>query len=558
MGIKRSRVYRNLIWLEWITTVCLDLLRNLSFHHDFIVYKDQDAIMRLLISLERETMTSFDWKKLQNGSDIRGVAIAGVPNEDVNLTAAIALTLGQAFATWLSQQQNKPTAELIISVGRDSRLSGSELMQAVMEGISSLGCQVYDFAIASTPAMFMSTITEGFNCDGAIMLTASHLPFNRNGLKFFTAQGGLEKKDITDILALAAGNEFDTTNAIGKITEHDFISIYAQQFVDKIRAAVNHPDHYEQPMKGLKIIVDAGNGAGGFYASQVLEPLGADTTGSQFLDPDGNFPNHVPNPEDKVAMASICEAVIRHQADFGIIFDTDVDRSAAVDQFGKELNRNRLIALISAIVLKEHPQSTIVTDSITSDGLAKFITADLGGTHHRFKRGYKNVINEAIRLNHSGQESWLAIETSGHGALCENYFLDDGAYLVSKLLIELAKSKLAGKSLTDLIANLQEPMESQELRIKIKGEDFHAIGDRVIQHLKDFAAIQADWQIVPNNYEGVRVACTDAAEDGWFLLRMSLHDPVMPLNIESNVQDGVAKITQRLLDFVKTFDDLVV
>ena len=333
-------------------------------------------------------MTSFDWKKLQNGSDIRGVAIAGVPNEDVNLTATIALTLGQAFATWLSQQQNKPTAALIISVGRDSRLSGSELMQAVMEGISSLGCQVYDFAIASTPAMFMSTITDGFNCDGAIMLTASHLPFNRNGLKFFTAQGGLEKKDITDILALAARNEFDTTNAIGKITAHDFISIYAQQFVDKIRAAVSHPNHYEQPLKGLKIIVDAGNGAGGFYANKVLEPLGADTTGSQFLDPDGTFPNHVPNPEDKVAMASICEAVIRHQADFGIIFDTDVDRSAAVDQFGKELNRNRLIALISAIILKEHPQSTIVTDSITSDGLAKFITADLGGTHHRFKRGY--------------------------------------------------------------------------------------------------------------------------------------------------------------------------
>jgi len=501
-------------------------------------------------------MSSFDWKKLQNGSDIRGVAIAGVPNEDVNLTPAIVLTLGQAFATWLSQQQGKPTTELLISVGRDSRLSGAELMQSVMDGISALGSQVYDFAIASTPAMFMSTITDGFNCDGAIMLTASHLPFNRNGLKFFTAKGGLEKKDITDILALAASDEFAKDSPIGKITEHDFISIYAQQFVDKIRTAVNHPDHYQQPLKGLKIIVDAGNGAGGFYASQVLEPLGADITGSQFLDPDGTFPNHVPNPEDKVAMASICEAVLKHQADFGIIFDTDVDRSAAVDHFGKELNRNRLIALIAAIVLQEHPQSTIVTDSITSDGLGKFITEDLGGVHHRFKRGYKNVINEAIRLNQSGQESWLAIETSGHGALRENYFLDDGAYLVSKLLIELAKSKLAGKSLTDLIANLQEPMESQELRIKIKGEDFRSIGDRVIQQLKDFAATQPNWQIVPHNYEGVRVACTDA--DGWFLLRMSLHDPVMPLNIESNLQGGVAQITEKLLDFIKTFEDLAI
>jgi phosphomannomutase len=92
--------------------------------------------------------------------------------------------------------------------------------------------------------------------------------------------------------------------------------------VNKIRQAVNHPQHFEQPLQGLKIIVDAGNGAGGFYAQKVLSPLGADTTGSQFLEPDGIFPNHIPNPENKEAMASICQAVIEHQADLGIIFDT--------------------------------------------------------------------------------------------------------------------------------------------------------------------------------------------------------------------------------------------
>ncbi len=479
-------------------------------------------------------MQNFNWKKLQNGSDIRGVAIAGVPNEDVNLTPEIAKILGQSFASLLAQKLDKPASKLLISVGRDSRLSGTELMQSVMEGINSLGSQVYDFAIASTPAMFMSTITDGFNCDGAIMLTASHLPFNRNGLKFFTAQGGLEKKDITDILVLAEKNEFAIASTQGNITEHDFISVYSHQFVTKIREAVNHPEHYEQPLQGLKIIVDAGNGAGGFYAGKVLQPLGADITGSQFLDPDGTFPNHVPNPEDKVAMASICHAVIENKADFGIIFDTDVDRSAAVDQFGNELNRNRLIALISAIVLQEHPKSTIVTDSITSDGLTKFIEQDLQGIHHRFKRGYKNVINESIRLNESGQESWLAIETSGHGAMKENHFLDDGAYLVSKLLIELAKSKLAGKSLTELIANLQEPIESEEFRIKMGVEDFKALGDRVITDLQAFAGTQPDWKIVPNNYEGIRVSCTSPDENGWFLLRLSLHDPVMPLNIASS------------------------
>jgi phosphomannomutase len=309
-------------------------------------------------------------------------------------------------------------------------------------------------------------------------------------------------------------------------------------------------------LAGLKIIVDAGNGAGGFYADRVLQPLGADTAGSQFLEPDGTFPNHVPNPEDPEAMAAICRAVVEHQADFGIIFDTDVDRSAAVDSTGKELNRNRLIGLISAIVLQEHPNSTIVTDSITSDGLTQFIQQDLGGTHHRFKRGYKNVINESVRLNESGQESWLAIETSGHAAMKENHFLDDGAYLVSKLLIELAKSRLAGKSLTDLIANLQEPIESQELRIKITSEDFPAVGGQVIEQMQAFALSHPDWQVVPNNYEGVRVACTNASEDGWFLLRLSLHDPVIPVNIESNVAGGVDRIKQQLLSCLTTQDSL--
>lgn len=501
-------------------------------------------------------MQKFDWKKLQNGSDIRGVALEGVADEPVNLTPEVAKILGQAFATWLGEKLGKKTSELIISLGRDSRLSGQSLLSAVTEGISILGSKVYDFDIASTPAMFISTITSELSCDGAIMLTASHLPFNRNGLKFFTKEGGLNKRDITDILTLAENNNFTAAQEKGSVEKYDFISVYAQDLVKKVRESVNHPDNVEQPLEGLKIIVDAGNGAGGFYAEKVLKPLGADTEGSQFLDPDGTFPNHIPNPENEVAMQSICQAVVDNKADFGIIFDTDVDRGAAVDSSGKELNRNRLIALISAIVLKEHPGSTIVTDSITSDGLTIFIEEELNGIHHRFKRGYKNVINESIRLNNEGQESWLAIETSGHGAMKENYFLDDGAYLVTKLLVELAKCKQQGKVLTDLITNLKEPKESQEFRLKINTENFKEYGNNVIEKLKEFATTQENWQLVPNNYEGVRISCQSPDENGWLLLRLSLHDPVIPINIESNISGGVDKIVSRLLSFLKEFESL--
>ena len=503
-----------------------------------------------------KTIDHTNWKKLQNGSDIRGVALEGVPGEAVNLTSDVAKVLGNAFAQWLAQQTDKSTADLTIGIGRDSRISGENLSQAVIDGIAIAGCGVHDFDIASTPAMFMSTVTAGFNCDGAIMLTASHLPFNRNGLKFFTAQGGLGKPDISSILEIAEAGNLATNDKRGEITKRDFIGIYAARLVDTIRQGVNHPDKYAQPLTGLKIVVDAGNGAGGFYVDKVLKPLGADTTGSQFLKPDGMFPNHIPNPENKEAMAAICQAVLQNQADFGIIFDTDVDRVAAVDAQGNEINRNPMIALIAAIVLQEHPGSTVVTDSITSDGLTQFIEQQLGGKHHRFKRGYKNVINESIRLNEAGQESWLAIETSGHGAMKENYFLDDGAYLATKLLVELARTKLQGKRLTDLIADLQEPTESEEFRLKIKIDDFQSYGNDVITGLEKFAAIQADWEIVTNNYEGVRISCKSASENGWLLLRLSLHDPVIPLNIESNVKGGVDRIAARLLEFFPDFESL--
>ncbi len=506
--------------------------------------------------IERITMQKFDWRKLQNGSDIRGVALEGIADEPVNLTPEVAKILGQAFASWLGKKLGKNTLELTISLGRDSRLSGLSLISAVTEGISLSGSQVYDFDIASTPAMFMSTITSELSCDGAIMLTASHLPFNRNGLKFFTKEGGLNKGDITEILNLAENNNFTVGQEKGRVQKYNFISVYAQGLVKKVRESVKHPDNFEQPLQGLKIIVDAGNGAGGFYAEKVLKPLGADTEGSQFLDPDGTFPNHIPNPENEAAMQSICQAVVNNNADFGIIFDTDVDRGAAVDSSGKELNRNRLIALISAIVLKEHPGSTIVTDSITSDGLTTFIEEELKGVHHRFKRGYKNVINESVRLNNEGQESWLAIETSGHGAMKENYFLDDGAYLVTKLLIELAKCKQQGKVLTDLIAKLKEPHESQEFRLKIKTDNFKDYGNQVIEKLKEFTTIQENWKLVPNNYEGVRISCQSSDQNGWLLLRLSLHDPVIPINIESNVSGGVNKIAIKLLDFLQEFDYL--
>ena len=489
-----------------------------------------------------------DYSKLQNGSDIRGVALEGIEGQHVNLTEQVCKDIGRGFALWLKAKADKN--DLRVAVGRDSRLSGPNLCDWICSAMVEQGIHVTNFGMASTPAMFMSTVTEGYAYDGSVMITASHLPFNRNGFKFFTAEGGLEKGDIKQILQYAA-SDAATGLPAGSLVDGEFMDAYSKILADKIRAATGE----EKPLEGFRIVVDAGNGAGGFYVDKVLKPLGANTEGSRYLEPDGSFPNHIPNPEDKKAMEAITESVNLAKADLGIIFDTDVDRAGAVLSDGSELNRNRIIAMLAAILLREYPGTTIVTDSITSTGLAKFIE-EKGGVHHRFKRGYRNVINESIRLNGLGQDSQLAIETSGHGAFKENYFLDDGAYIVTKLLIELARGKKEGYTLESMIASLEEPAESVEFRMNIKLDDFKAYGQQVIDELTAYAQSKEGWSLAPSNYEGVRVNLDEAHGNGWFLLRLSLHDPLLPLNIESNSVGGAKKIAAELAGFIKAYDKL--
>ena len=431
-----------------------------------------------------------DYRKLQNGSDIRGVAIvdraeaaAGRPVQMPNLTEEAAADIAVGFLAWLCRKTGRKPQELKLAIGRDPRITGAKLTDGLMHGFGPYGCRVLDCGLASTPAMFMATVFPEFACDGTIMITASHLPLNRNGFKFFTRDGGLNKKDISEILDFA-GNRTpageleilgEKSNADGSIHRSGEI-IFPAEKADIItpysahlrRLIIEGCDMGDQPLQDLKITVDAGNGAGGFYALKVLKPLGADVSSSQYLEPDGMFLNHAPNPEDKEAMASVSMRTLTSQSDLGLIFDTDVDRSAAVDSRGREVARNGIVAMAAALVAEDHPGTTVVTDSITSRQLTAFLEKDLGLKHLRFKRGYRNVINKAVELNDSGTDCQLAIETSGHAALKENYFLDDGAYLATKIVIRAAQLKAEGKMIESLIESLQDPADEKEIRIPIK------------------------------------------------------------------------------------------
>lgn len=495
--------------------------------------------------------------KLQNGSDVRGVALEGIEGEHVNLTPEIARLIAAAFAEYLAQKCGKKQETLSISVGHDSRISAKFLKEGVLEGIQAQGCQPIDCGLASTPSMFMSTVLPQLSYDGAIMITASHLPYNRNGLKFFSKEGGLESQEIKIILKKAIALEEKGLEDHEKKERKslDLLEHYSEN-LRRIICEETGTAEDQLPLKGMHFVVDASNGAGGFFASRVLEPLGADISGSIYLDPDGTFPNHVPNPENAKAMECIKAATLEQKADLGIIFDTDVDRAATVFPSGKEINKNALIALMASIVAQKMPGSTVVTDSVTSDQLEDFLVNRLGLKHHRFKRGYRNVINESIRLNKEGIPSGLAIETSGHGALKENYFLDDGAYMSVKILCEVVKCKRAGRSIEDLLEGLEEAAQSGEFRMSIGVEDFKEYGNRVLEDFKEFAKTQDTFRIVEPNYEGVRISFEDEQVHGWLLLRMSLHDPIMPMNIETNEDGGVEKVLERIRPFFEKYDQL--
>ena len=473
-----------------------------------------------------------DYQSLKSGTDIRGDALG----EKAVLTNEVALCIGGAFITWLSERTGKHPGALTVAIGRDSRLTGPALLAACAEGMARTGAQVWDYGMCTTPAMYMSLLTEGFKADASIMVTASHHPYYRNGLKFFLPEGGVSATDISMILSIAASTA-PVDGPHPAVQKRDFLPVYKQQLMDRMRRGLD--TDVACPLLGLHVVVDAGNGAGGFY-EEMLREMGAWTEGSQFLEPDGHFPNHIPNPENEQAMAAISQAVVRVGADLGVIFDADCDRAAIVDAAGREINRNRLIALISAILLDKEPGATIVTDSVTSSGLAQFIT-EWGGVHYRYKRGYRNVIDEAVRLNAAGIDCPLAIETSGHAALRENHFLDDGMYLVTVLIVEAMRLKQEGKELSSLLDGLREPVESVELRLNITAPDFREAGRTVIERVMDHASYETDWHIAPDNREGVRINfdLDDGLQNGWFLLRLSVHDPVLPLNLESDVAGGL-------------------
>ena len=228
-------------------------------------------------------------------------------------------------------------------------------------------------------------------------------------------------------------------------------------------------------------------------------------------------------------------------------------RAGCVDKDGLEALVERLREAgrvqLAAIEAETHPHAVIVTDSVTSDGLTRFLEGTLGLRHFRYRRGYKNVIDKGFELTMNGEDCPLAIETSGHGAFEENHFSDDGAYIAAKIIGRLALLRKKGQRIEDMIAELQNPAEEEERRFRILASDFKTYGAGVLERFRAFVEKDPRFTVVEPNYEGVRVSCKDGEAAGWILLRQSLHDPVLPMNLEAENEGGLAVLWSRVEPF---------
>lgn len=444
-----------------------------------------------------DLLTSF--QRASNGFDMRGVVeSSGMDITKLDgplLSYDAAFWVGVGFGQWLKKSTDKLTfpdddASLCVGIGRDSRGSGSELTRWLAGGLEAVGVRAYDVGLCTTPAMYLSCIDSKTDIDdstkyspwpfnGAISVTASHLPSNWNGFKFFTPStpSNIGEEGIQGIIDCCAEKAFDimvptAVDFSGRIMKSyipsysDFLKKTVRQLVLQSMVsdpmnnigneAIGNPNEdsniLQYPLKGLKICVNAGNGCGGFLAQTLLD-LGADTSSSLHLDPDGSFPNHIANPEDRKAIQCTLDAVIRGNADLGVCLDTDADRVGLVEGInsdvsscnsaniteGRLLNRNCLIALVSKVALRgvipgSAGKGVVVTDSATSNGLSRFIEGTLGGKHVRFKKGYRYVIEKGRSID----GCVVAVECSGHGAWKDNGWVDDGCYTAVKLIAELS------------------------------------------------------------------------------------------------------------------------
>ena len=443
--------------------------------------------------------------------DIRGV----VPS---TLTEEVAYHLGHAFGTHAAAH-----GETVVAVGRDGRLSGPALSQALIRGLVDVGVQVIDIGAVTTPMLYFAASTL---CASGIQVTGSHNPKDYNGFKMVLGGRAIYGDEIQSLRTIMQ-NETWVLKSGGSIKQVDVTADYQARIVSDIRL--------QRPMK---IVVDCGNGIAGATAPSIFRAIGCEVI-ELFSEVDGNFPNHHPDPSKLDNLKDLLHALKNSDAEIGLAFDGDGDRLGIVTKDGNIIFPDRQMALFAQDVLSRVPGGTIVFDVKCSQRLAPAIR-QAGGEPLMFKTGHSLIKAKMKEIN-----SPLGGEMSGHIFFKERWFgFDDGTYAGCRLLEIVSKSADASAVLNALPTSFSTP----ELNVACAEGEPH----RVSAALLDVAASGN----LPSPAFKPEVCAIDGLRidwiDGFGLIRASNTTPVLVLRFEGHTPEALSRIEKDMLVLLRT------
>jgi phosphomannomutase / phosphoglucomutase len=425
--------------------------------------------------------------------DIRGIADRDLTSEGVEL-------LGRAMGTFFQR-----TAGKNVNLGRDCRLSGERLHEALLKGLLSTGCHVTGLGVVPTPVTYYSVVHN--NADAAVMITGSHNPADYNGFKSVCGGHSLHGEKIQELYRIIAENDFLIGQ--GSFETVDLIPPY----VDQIAAQFQFP-------RKLKVVVDAGNGTAGPAMHAILERLNVDAT-ELFFEMDGRFPNHHPDPTVPANLKTLAETVRSTGADLGIGFDGDSDRIGAVDENGDVVYGDMLMLIYAREILTRKPGATFIGEVKCSQVLYDELER-LGGRPIMYKTGH-SLIKAKMKEEHAE----LAGEMSGHMFFADRYHgYDDALYAACRLMEIVAAS---GLPLSRQLDGLPKLHSTPELRIETTDEEKFDVVARVASHFKSTRKIV--------DVDGARVIFPN----GWGLVRASNTQPVLVMRFEAESPELLAQ-----------------
>jgi len=433
--------------------------------------------------------------KIFKAYDIRGIY-------GKDLTLEIAEKIGKAFGTYIGEKKK-------VVVGYDCRLSSHALREVIINGLTSLGHDVIDIGMVPTPVFYFSIYY--YKRDAGVMITGSHNPKEYNGFKLCKGKHTLYGPEIQEIKKIIDQERFSNVNKTGKVSKQEVIEEYINFIVKRVKVK-----------KGIKVVIDAGNGTAGLISKNLFRKLGCKVVELN-CEPDGNFPSHFPDPTVDENLKELIIKVKEENADLGIAYDGDADRLGLVDDSGRIVRGDQALILFSKEILKKHKGAKIIFEVKCSQAVIEEIKRN-GGIPIMYRTGHS-----FIKKKMKEENALLAGEMSGHFFFADNYFgYDDGIFASVRMVEILSKSE---KKLSELVNDMPSYYSTPEIRVKCPEVEKFKIVENIKNKFK---------------YEGYKVITVDGAriqfEDGWGLVRASNTEPALILRFEAKTKEKLREI----------------